>query len=260
MNFKQPNQIMGIVNVTPDSFSDGGQFISAEKAVEHAQQLIIQGADYLDLGGQSTRPGYEEIDEEIELARVLPVLKKIRAKTTLPISIDTYFPKVAEACLAEGADIINDIHGLENPAMIEVLKKFPEANVVVMHSKKRRNLPLVDDLQQFFAAKKELLLANEIDLARVCFDPGVGFGKTVAENIFLMQQPNLFRVDDFPLLYGVSRKRTIGVMSGEKIAENRDVASVTAALFLLNQGVEIVRVHNVLAMKQAIDVWQQLNN
>lgn len=257
-DFTKKRQIMGILNVTPDSFSDGGKYNSLEAGIFHGEKLAAEGCDILDIGGQSTRPGYQEISASEELARVLPVVKALKKKIQLPLSIDTYFPEVAEACLAEGVEIVNDISGLDHAGMLSVLQKYPESQLVLMHSRPRKNLPLKEDLGAFYQEKIQLLQENYFDLKRVCLDPGVGFGKTLEENIQLIKDPEAFRYENLPLLYGISRKRTMGALSGETVAEKRDPASVAASLWLLEHGVEIVRVHDVFAMKQANDVFMAL--
>lgn len=258
-DFQGKRQVMGILNVTPDSFSDGGEYRGVAAAQAHAEELIAAGADWLDLGGQSTRPGYQEVTPEEELARVLPVLKAIRPLTELPISIDTYFPEVASACIAAGADVINDIKGLDIPGMLDVLRQAPQVGIVVMHSRIRQEKSLDEDLAEFYQEKMNLLTAAGIEKKRICFDPGVGFGKTVAENLSLIQDPERYRPQDYPLLYGVSRKRTIGFLTGEERPERRDPGSVAASLWALEKGVEIVRVHDVFSMQQANRVFQTLH-
>ena len=249
---------MGIVNTTPDSFSDGGNYTTVETALAQAKKLIAEGADILDIGGQSTRPGYQEVSPEIEQARVIPLVEAIRRFSEIPISVDTYFPEVAAAAIQAGATIINDIKGLDMPGMADVLASHPEIQVVIMHSRKRGALPLAEELQAFYQEKMEQCQAAKIPLANICFDPGIGFHKTVEENIALLKNPAAFRYQDFPLLYGVSRKRTIGTLTGEENPQARDFGSIAATLFAAEKGVEILRVHNVKGLKQTFDVWRAL--
>lgn len=256
-NFQKKNQVMGILNVTPDSFSDGGNFQEVNEALKHAESLLEAGCDIIDIGGQSTRPGYVEVSFQEELQRVLPVVTELRKKTTATISVDTYFPEVAEAVLKAGADIINDISGLENPAMIEVLKKFPKSGIIVMDKNKHEDLK--SGLKDFFQKKTTSLKNAGISFERICLDPGVGFGKTLEQNISLIQSPQKYRFENYPVLYGISRKRTIGSLVNESDAKKRDYGSVTASLWLLNHGVEIVRVHEAYGMKQAVTMWGKLN-
>lgn len=252
-------KVMGIVNVTPDSFSDGGKFYQPEKAVAHAFELIQEGADILDLGAQSTRPGYTEVSPEEEIKRIAPVINAIREKSTIPISIDTYFPQVADYALANGATILNDVRGLDLDGMMEVAKKYPQAKLIIMHSRPRKSeLSLEADLQAFYAEKYQACLAAGINQKRICFDPGIGFGKSMEENIDLLKHPEKYRYKNIPLLYGVSRKRTIAHLVDEERPLERDYGSVTASLFAAIHGVELVRVHQVKGMKDALKIWQQL--
>ncbi|WP_302373519.1 dihydropteroate synthase [Enterococcus asini] len=260
IDFRKKNQVMGILNVTPDSFSDGGEHFTVEKALEHALLLVKQGADLIDIGGQSTRPGYAEVAPEIEAARILPVIRELKKHSNIPISVDTYFPEVARAAIEAGADIINDIKGLDTPGMLEVLATAANVGIIIMHSRPRRKeLSVAEDIQAFYQEQFDRCLDYNIAPERLCFDPGIGFGKTVPENIAILQNPDAFRFRDFPLLYGVSRKRTIQHMIGDSLPQERDYASVTASLFAAQAGVEIVRVHEVKGMVDALKVWDVLN-
>lgn len=258
IDFSRPFQIMGILNATPDSFSDGGLYNKKETALEHAQEMIANGVDIIDIGGQSTRPNYQEVPSEIELERVVPLIEAIRKKTDLPISIDTYFPEVAAAAVTAGATIINDVRGLDTPGMIETAASFSDIGLIIMHSRPRRPVSLQEDIQDFYKEKFILCQTHGITENRLCFDPGLGFDKTPEENQLILQAPDAFRFRNFPLLYGISRKRTIGALTGEKNPADRDFGSVAASLFAADQGVEIVRVHNVRGMKQTFDVWKAL--
>ena len=251
--------VMGVLNVTPDSFSDGGHYVQVEEAVKRAQEMIAADVDIIDIGGQSTRPGYHEISAVEELQRILPVIKEIRQLTTTRISIDTYYPEVAEAALHEGATIINDIKGLDQSGMLEIAQKYPESGLILMHSRPRKpELSVKEDVQQFYQEKAVLCESRGIEASRICFDPGIGFGKSLEENIHILQQPQEFRYQEYPLLYGVSRKRTIAALIDETDPLKRDFGSVAASLFVAQQGVEIVRVHEVKGMKDALAVWEQL--
>lgn len=251
--------IMGIVNVTPDSFSDGGDFYQTEQAVAHARQLIADGADILDIGGQSTRPGYQEIPPEEEAKRVIPVIEGIRRFATVPISVDTYFPEVARQALAAGADIINDIKGLDQPGMIDVIADY-QCPVIIMHSRQRdKSLSVAEDIQRFYEEKMTLAAARGIKKEHICFDPGIGFHKAPEENVEILAHPEAFRYRDLPLLYGFSRKRTIARLTGNDAPKERDAGTLAASLFVKHKGVDIVRVHNVKATKEAFAVWQALD-
>lgn len=258
---KKEPQIMGILNVTPDSFSDGGQFNELAKAMAHCEEMLAANVDIIDIGGQSTRPNYQEISAKEEKERILPIIRAVRKKTDKPISIDTYFPEVAEAALAAGANIINDIKGLDTNGMIEIAQKYPDCGVIIMHSRPRRTeLSVADDIQQFYQEKIELCQKAGIDSMRICFDPGIGFGKSQEENIEILKHPEAFRYQDYPLLYGVSRKRTIAALTNEADPTARDFGSIAASLFALNKGIEIVRVHHVKGMRDTLNVWQTLSS
>lgn len=260
IDFRQKDQVMGILNVTPDSFSDGGQHFGLEVALAHAALLIDQGATILDIGGQSTRPGYQEVTPEIEAQRILPVIRELVKRTDIPLSVDTYFPEVAATAITAGATIINDIKGLDSPGMLEVLAAAPHVGIVIMHSRPRRQeLSVAEDIQAFFQEQFDRCCAKQIAPERLCFDPGIGFGKTPDENVQILQHPSDFRFKDFPLLYGVSRKRTIQHLIGDSSPQERDYASVTASLFAAQAGVEILRVHEVKGMVDALTVWRKLS-
>lgn len=256
----EKTKIMGIVNVTPDSFSDGGNYFNSNDAINHAFELINEGVDILDIGGQSTRPGYNEVSAEEEIRRIDPVIRGIRAKYDIPISIDTYFPEVADHALSIGANIINDVRGLDLPGMMEVAINYSDSDLIIMHSRPRKTeLTVEEDIQAFYEEKYQACQKAGIDSKRIYFDPGIGFGKTPEENIDILKFPAKYRYKDFPLLYGVSRKRTIAHLVDENKPLERDYASITATLFSAIQGVEIVRVHEVKGMKDALTVWQKLS-
>ena len=232
--------VMGIVNLTPDSFSDGGQFDSADSAVEYALQLVGDGADILDLGAQSTRPAYTEITPQEEWERLAPVLTKLRALTDAPISVDTYFPFVAAKALAAGADIINDVSGNCAADMAALVREYG-AGWVLMHSHEGG----ADEAKQFF--EKCITDCNYCGIAssQLCFDPGIGFGKTLQQNIRLLARVKDYKIQGYPLLLGFSRKRVIGAISQQEIPKERlygNIAADTAAIF---GGADILRLHDV---------------
>ena len=252
--------IMGILNVTPDSFSDGGDFSRIDHAVSHAKEMIDCGVDIIDIGGQSTRPGYVEISSSEEMKRVVPVIKEIRTFSHIPISIDTYFPDVAKAAIEAGADIVNDVKGMDMPGMAEVVAKA-HVPIIIMHSRQRdESLSIFDDLQVFYEEKIKLCQQHGISDELICFDAGIGFHKSMEDNELILAYPEKCRFENYPLLYGVSRTRTIAHLTNEKQPKERDFGSITASLFALNQGVEIVRVHNVKGMKDALNVWDTLQS
>ncbi|MBR6012538.1 MAG: dihydropteroate synthase [Selenomonadaceae bacterium] len=244
LNLGKKTLIMGILNFTPDSFSDGGFFYSQNSALNHAKKMIEDGADIIDIGAESTRPNFSPIsaDEEISrLEKILPALKNLG----VPISVDTYKPETAEFALNCGADIINDVHGLENKKMLEVAKKF-SAPVIVMHNKKI--LPnIIDDIKSFFLQTLETCRKNNFDESKIIFDPGIGFGKTQEENLTVLKNLHELKNFDgkkFPLLLGVSRKSVIGYATGFEV-DDRDEATGAICTLAISQGVDIVRVHNV---------------
>lgn len=251
--------IMGILNVTPDSFSDGGDFSDVNLAITHAKEMIADGVDIIDIGGQSTRPGYVEIAANQEMTRVIPVIEAIRDFSDIPISIDTYFPKVAKAAIEAGANIVNDIKGMDMDGMAEVVA-FYNVPVIIMHSRTRQEgVSIFDDLAQFYQEKIEQCQAHDIPKENICFDPGIGFHKSMEDNELILSYPEKCRYEDYPLLYGVSRKRTIAHLINEDKPKERDFGTVAASLFSLEKGVEIVRVHNVKGMKDTLTVWNKLS-
>jgi dihydropteroate synthase len=251
---------MGILNVTPDSFSDGGKYNTLEAAIHHAWQMILAGVDIIDIGGQSTRPGYTEVSAYEELKRALPVIKAIREMTPdIPISIDTYFFEVAKEAVTAGANIINDIHGFSDVRMFEILQEFPQTYAVIMHDHRRKTSPLEEELREFYKLKIAQCLKREISLSRICFDPGVGW-KNKKETMNILRHPDKYGYPSIPLLIGVSRKRIIGSLTKEEETKNRDLGTIITSLHLANTGhVDILRVHDVKGMKQALDVWRKLN-
>ena len=259
-------QVMGIVNVTPDSFSDGGQHASTRAALSHCEALIAQGADILDLGAESTRPGAQALSQAQELERLLPVL---RAAVTLgvPISVDTYKPGVMQAALDMGADIINDIWALRwlDPADgrtgAHVVAQHPRCGVCLMHMhgnpQTMQVSPMEGDIvapvRDFLSQAAQALVAQGVDAARICIDPGIGFGKTVDQNFSLLARQNELLAPGFALLAGWSRKSSLGAVTGAA-ADDRVVASAVAATLAVQNGARIVRVHDVQATVQALRV------
>ena len=237
--------VMGILNVTPDSFSDGGKFFSVDAATNHAAQLVADGADIIDIGAESTRPNATIIPAAEELARlekILPALKNLG----VPISIDTYKPEVAAQALELGADIINDVHGFEDSRMIDVAKKFG-APVIIGHCDRCSAGDIVDDVKKFFLRTLANCAARDFDTTKIIFDPGIGFGKTQEENWTLLRRLDELKTLDGQeifLLLGVSRKSVIGWATGLAV-DDRDEATGALCVHAIERGVDIVRVHNV---------------
>jgi len=259
-NFSYP-AVMGILNLTPDSFSDGGKFINPEIAVAHALKMNEWGAQIIDLGAESTRPGSESISEQEELSRILPVLE-ILPKDSFAISIDTTKPFVAEACLQAGAHILNDVSG-GTPKMIDLASKFG-SGLVLMHSqgspKTMQINPsyhnVVKEVLEFFEAKKESL--SQINLPRIWIDPGIGFGKTLEHNLDLMRNIKKFKNEIWGILFGSSRKSWIHQLCNAPSPMDRLGGSLASAVLAIQQGTEIIRTHDVMETKQALDVAIEL--
>jgi dihydropteroate synthase len=251
---------MGILNVTPDSFSDGGRFLDAGRAVEQGLRLLAEGADILDIGGESTRPGAEPVSEEDELRRVLPVLKSLRSQTRVLLSIDTMKAAVARAALEAGADIINDVTGLGGDAGMIRLAAETQAGLVVMHMQgdpqTMQAAPVYQDVvaevRAYFERRLRVLEEAGIDPLRVVLDPGFGFGKTQEHNLELMRRLPELRVADRPILAGISRKSVLTHLSGQNDAAARSWNTVAVTAWLREQGAEIHRVHEVAANLQAL--------
>lgn len=244
--------IMGILNVTPDSFSDGGRFTHVDHAVEHGFELIGQGADIIDVGGESTRPGSREVGEEEELGRVLPVVEKLAALTSVPVSVDTYKAKVAERCLKAGAALINDVWGLQREPEIARVAAHYGAPVVVMHN--QIGTVYTQDILAAMIAffENSLEIAEKAGLPResIVLDPGIGFGKTVEQNIAVMGRLSELKALGYPILLGTSRKSTIGRIL-DLPPEQRVEGTLATTVLGIQQGVDIIRVHDVLQNKRA---------
>jgi dihydropteroate synthase len=254
--------VMGIVNVTPDSFSDGGMFEDADAAVRHGLGLLEEGADVLDVGGESTRPGSEPVGSEEEALRVLPVLEGLRREAPEAfLSVDTRTPSVAERALAAGVDVVNDIGAGTDPAMFDALAGSG-AGMVLMHMrgepKTMQADPRYDDVvaevRAFLAERIEAALAAGIGRDRLCIDPGIGFGKNLEHNLALLRSIASFRELGAAVLAGASRKRFIGELAGVADAADRRDGSLAAAVWCAAQGVDVVRVHDVAPTVQALRV------
>ncbi len=258
--------IMGILNVTPDSFSDGGKFPDADLAVNHALQMVAEGADVIDVGGESTRPGASAVPLEIELHRVVPVIQSLRRQTSALISIDTMKPDVARAALAAGADIINDVNGLRDPRMIHVAAQC-QAGVIVMHMQgtpgTMQSSPhyedVVAEVRAFFAERLQTLTAAGIESSRIALDPGIGFGKTQAHNLALMRSFDSLRFDDRPLVAGVSRKSFIARLLGNEDMEKRLWPTVALTAWLREAGAQVLRVHDVKSNAESLRMVEAIN-
>ena len=256
--------IMGIVNVTPDSFSDGGQFFDSARAIEHASRLVEEGADILDIGGESTRPGAQPVPAAEELARVLPVLKATR-DLPVPVSVDTLKPEVMRAALAEGASMINDVNALRAPGALDAVRASG-CGLCLMHMqgepRTMQTAPHYDDVvaevKAFLARRIGACEAAGIGRERLVIDPGFGFGKSGQHNLALLRGLGALRELGVAVLAGLSRKSTLGTITGRG-SEDRLAASLAAALLAVERGAAIVRVHDVAATRDALLVLRAVN-
>lgn len=271
-------QVMGIVNVTPDSFSDGGQHASQDAAMAWCDQLLQDGAHILDIGGESTRPGAPPVPQDEELARVLPVVRHA-VKLGVPVSVDTYKPAVMQAALDLGADIINDVWALRWPGSadlrtgMDVVREHPNCGMCVMHMHRDPQTMQASPMQgdavaqvlSFLEHLGQEMCALGVDKSRICMDPGIGFGKTVAQNFALLARQRELVNLGYPVLAGWSRKSSLAAVTRRASADagaldmrERLVPSVTAALLAVQNGAHIVRVHDVKETVQALQVWSAM--
>ena len=250
---------MGVLNVTPDSFSDRGRFFERERAIEHANRMIAEGADILDVGGESTRPGAEPVPEDEELRRLLPVLQALR-DASVPVSVDTMKPGVMRAAIGEGASMINDVNAFRAEGALDAVAKS-DAAVCIMHMlgnpRTMQSAPRYDnvvaEVRQFLAERARAAQTAGVAPERMVVDPGFGFGKTVAHNMTLLRELHELAVLGFPIMFGASRKASLGAITG-RAAEDRLHASVAAALLAAERGAAIVRVHDVAPTRDALAV------
>ncbi|RJG00072.1 dihydropteroate synthase [Noviherbaspirillum saxi] len=258
--------VMGILNVTPDSFSDGGQFHSLDLAMSHAEQMIADGVDIIDIGGESSRPGAQSLPLDEELRRVMPLIYALR-DCGKPLSIDTYKPEVMREAIAAGADMINDINGFRFEGALRVVNES-ECALCIMHMQRDPSTMQVDpeyhdvvaDVSRFLAERVSACEAAGIESTRLCIDPGFGFGKTLEHNLTLLK--SIGRICDelgLPVLAGLSRKSAIGAITGKPV-EQRLAGSIAAALSAVAHGASIVRVHDVAETVDALKVWQAVES
>jgi len=266
LNLSRP-LIMGILNVTPDSFSDGGRFDTVDKAVEHALLMEADGADIIDIGGESSRPGSEPVTEKDELARVIPIIRALKKHIKIPISADTCKAEVARTALDEGAEIINDISALRfDPAMAGVIAE-KKAPLILMHmlgvprdmQKNPEYKDCVAEIIEFFKERVAFCIDTGIDKSKIIIDPGIGFGKRLSDNIEILVKIGKFRVLNLPVMIGVSRKSFIGMLHpGGNLPHQRLGGSIAAAVAAILNGADIVRVHDVAETVEALKVIQAL--
>lgn len=250
---------MGILNVTPDSFSDGGQFLERGPAVEHGLRMVDEGADFIDIGGESSRPGAHPVSESEELERVTPVVRALVRQCSVPVSIDTQKPTVARACTDEGATIINDVGGLRNPAMAEVAAAAA-ASVVIMHMRgspptMQRNTEyrdVVDEIRNYLQLAASA--ANRAGVPEIAIDPGLGFGKTARQNFEILARLDEIGALGYPVLIGPSRKSFLGSLPSRLPVSERAEGTLAAVAAGAMHGAAIVRVHDVKASRRVLDV------
>lgn len=262
LDFAEP-VIMGIVNVTPDSFSDGGQFLNTTAALSHAMQLLDDGATILDIGGESTRPGAPDVSLEDELKRVIPIIKAIREQSDCVISIDTSKAEVMRQAIEAGADIVNDVRALQEPGAIDVVAQFPEVAVCLMHMqgqpRSMQHAPHYNDLageiNDFFSQRIAACEAAGIKQSQLILDPGFGFGKTLKHNYQILAQFNDYAKLGLPLLAGLSRKSMIGKLLNRD-TDDRLAGSLAGALISAQNGAHIIRVHDVKETADVLGVYQ----
>jgi dihydropteroate synthase len=256
---------MGIVNVTPNSFSDGGQFLDAPKAIAHALKLRDDGADIVDIGGESTRPGAQPVAADEELRRVLPVIEAL-VREGVCVSVDTLKPEVMRAAIAAGCAVVNDVNGFRSPGAIDAVAKA-NVGLIVMHmqgtpetmQKEPHYDDVVAEVGAFLRSRAQALEKAGVDRTRIVLDPGFGFGKTVEHNKLLFRGLPQLAAMGYPVLAGVSRKRFIGDLTGRGL-EDRVAGSVAAALLAVQNRASLVRVHDAKETVDAINVWMQLKN
>lgn len=259
-------RVMGILNVTPDSFSDGGQFAAFESACRYADDMVALGVDIIDIGGESTRPGAEDVAVEEELKRVIPIIEYISAKYDVWISIDTSKAQVMEKAVNAGANLINDVRALQEPGALAMAVKL-NVPVCLMHMQGQpRSMQLsphyndiISDISAFFSARLEACKEAGVEGHNIILDPGFGFGKTLEHNYQLLRRLREFESFEFPLLTGLSRKSMFGQLLS-KDAEDRGPASLAGALICAQNGAHIIRVHDVAATQDALKVWQATKN
>jgi dihydropteroate synthase len=261
-------KIMGVLNVTPDSFSDGNKFIQIDKAIDHTIKMMEEGADIIDIGGESTRPGAEKVDIPTELERIIPVIEELRKRTDIPISIDTNKAEVADKAIQAGASIINDISALRFDAgMLKVLQKNPDVPIILMHmlgtpqtmQKEPFYEDTIDEIMEFFQERIDHCISNGVNRNRIVLDPGIGFGKRQKDNLIILKKLLEFKSFGLPVQLGASRKSFIGKIYKSK-PENRLEGSLAATALAFQNGVDIIRVHDVKQHKLFIQTLQSIKD
>lgn len=244
-NRGERTHIMGILNATPDSFSDGGQFNSVDKAIKHAVEMEKQGADYIDIGGESTRPDHEPVSEAEEIKRIIPIIKAVRENIDIPISVDTYKAETARQTIEAGASMINDIWGAKKDPEMAVVASEYNVPIVLMHNRSNKNYTsLIDDMKRDLSESIDIALKAGVSDANIIIDPGIGFAKTAADNLVVMNNLEKFADLGFPILLGASRKSFIGKIL-DVPAQARDNGTGATTCLGIVKGAQIIRVHDV---------------
>ncbi|MEO1939795.1 dihydropteroate synthase [Candidatus Thioglobus sp.] len=259
-------QIMGVLNITPDSFSDGGKYFDFNSAIVNAKRMIKQGADIIDIGGESTRPGAKPVSTNDEIDRVIPIIEALHHSIDVPISIDTSKPEVMKLAVEAGASMINDVCALSADDALEAAALL-NVNVCLMHMqgspRTMQNSPVygnvIDDIKQFFDNRIKACIDAGITEGKIILDPGFGFGKNLNHNLEILKRLSEFKSFGLPILAGISRKSMIGSLLNDRNVDGRVSGSVTAAIIAIENGANIVRVHDVLETKDALMVWQSVN-
>ena len=261
-DYNKRTYIMGILNVTPDSFSDGGNFNSVDKALQHAKVMIEEGADIIDLGGESTRPGHNYVDADEELKRIIPVIKKLKEELDTPISVDTYKAKVADESLKLGVEMINDVWGLrKDKDMASVIAKY-DAYVCIMHNQDNTEYDkdIMESIKDFLSESINIAIEAGIDKNKIVLDPGIGFGKTYEQNLEVLKRLGELKVLGYPILLGTSRKSVIG-NTLDLPPKERVEGTIATTVLGIRDGVDIVRVHdvekNLIAAKMADAIYRR---
>jgi len=257
--------IMGVLNITPDSFSDGGKHLKTDAAIKQAQLMVSQGADIIDIGGESTRPGAQAVSDDDELNRVIPVIEALSDMIDTPISIDTSKPEVMAQAVNAGASLINDVSALQTDGALQMVASLG-IDVCLMHMQSSprtmQNNPVytdvIDDIKHFFTQRIEACISVGINENKILLDPGFGFGKTLEHNLEILKRLAEFKSFGLPVLTGISRKSMIGTLLNNRNVEGRVVGSVTAAIIAVQNGADIVRVHDVLETKDALMILQSV--
>ncbi len=257
--------IMGVLNITPDSFSDGGQYLTIDKAISRAQLMIDQGADMIDIGGESSRPDASQVSIDEEAGRVIPVIEALSKLINVPISIDTSKAKIMQLAIEAGASMINDVRALQSKSSLEIVASTAK-DVCLMHMqgdpKTMQNNPIytdvIDEIKQFFEQRIEACINAGISQNKIILDPGFGFGKTLNHNLEILRRLDEFKRFGLRILVGISRKSMIGSMLNNRNTNGRTIGSVTAAIIASQNGANIVRVHDILETKDAFKVLQSV--